>query len=38
VGVKIVPNENFAIKFELESNSAQVDHEYRAATQVAFGF
>jgi hypothetical protein len=37
-GVKFVPNENFAIKIELEMNRAQTDTEYRAATQVAFGF
>jgi hypothetical protein len=37
-GVKIMPNENFAIKFELEMNRAVTDTEYRAATQVAFGF
>ena len=37
-GVKFMTNENFAIKFELEANRAQTDTEYRAATQVAFGF
>jgi hypothetical protein len=37
-GVKFVPNENFAIKIELEMNRAERDTEYRAATQVAFGF
>jgi len=37
-GIKIVPNENFAVKIELEWNHSQVDTEYRAATQVAFGF
>ena len=38
VGVKFMPNENFAIKLELEGNRGQFDTEYRAATQVAFGF
>ena len=37
-GIKIVPNENFAVKIELEWNHSQIDTEYRAATQVAFGF
>jgi hypothetical protein len=37
-GIKIVPNGNFAIKIELEANRAQANTEYRAATQVAFGF
>ena len=37
-GIKLMPNENFAIKFELEVNRAVTDTEYRAATQVAFGF
>lgn len=37
-GIKIMPNENFAIKIELEWNRSQVDTEYHAATQVAFGF
>jgi hypothetical protein len=37
-GIKIVPNENFAVKIELEVNRSQIDTEYRAATQVAFGF
>jgi hypothetical protein len=37
-GIKIVPNENFAIKFELEANRGEDETEYRAATQVAFGF
>jgi len=37
-GVKLIPNENFAIKIELEWNRGQTDTEYRAATQVAFGF
>jgi hypothetical protein len=37
-GVKLIPNENFAIKIELEMNRASIDTEYRAATQVAFGF
>lgn len=38
VGVKVMPNETFAIKVELELNRADVDTQYRAATQVAFGF
>jgi hypothetical protein len=38
LGVKIVPNENFAIKFELETNKGQAERDYRAASQVAFGF
>ncbi len=37
-GVKIMPNENFAIKIELEVNNGNTDTEYRAATQIAFGF
>ncbi len=37
-GIKIVPNENFAVKIELEWNRSDLDTEYRAATQVAFGF
>jgi hypothetical protein len=37
-GIKIVPNENFAVKIELEWNRGDLDTEYRAATQVAFGF
>jgi hypothetical protein len=37
-GVKVVPNETFAIKLELELNRADTDTEYRAAAQVAFGF
>jgi hypothetical protein len=37
-GIKISPNENFAVKIELEMNRSDVDTEYRAATQVAFGF
>jgi hypothetical protein len=37
-GIKIIPNENFAIKIELEWNKGQFDTEYRAGTQVAFGF
>ena len=37
-GIKIVPNENFAVKIELELNHSDLDTEYRAATQVAFGF
>jgi opacity protein-like surface antigen len=37
-GIKIMPNENFAVKFELEYNRGQTDTEYRAGTQVAFGF
>ena len=37
-GIKIMPNENFAIKIEVEVDRAQTDTEYRAGTQVAFGF
>jgi hypothetical protein len=37
-GIKIIPNENFAVKIELEWNRGAFDTEYRAATQVAFGF
>jgi hypothetical protein len=37
-GIKLMPNENFAIKIELEWNKAETDTSYRAATQVAFGF
>ena len=37
-GVKIIPNENFSVKVELQWNRGQTDTEYRAATQVAFGF
>ena len=37
-GIKIMPNENFSVKIELEWNHSQIDTEYRAATQVAFGF
>jgi hypothetical protein len=37
-GVKFMPNENFAVKIELEVNNGNTDTEYRAATQVAFGF
>ncbi len=33
-----MPNENFAVKVELEVNRGQTDTEYRAGTQVAFGF
>ena len=35
---RFMPNENFAVKIELEWNRSQMDTEYRAATQVAFGF
>ena len=37
-GIKIMPNENFALKVELEVNRGQTDTEYRAGTQLAFGF
>jgi hypothetical protein len=37
-GVKIMPNETFAVKLEFEANSADTDTEYRLGTQVAFGF
>ncbi len=37
-GLKFVPNENFAVKLELEANRGEFDTEYRVATQVAFGF
>jgi hypothetical protein len=38
VGFKIIPNQTFAIKFELEVNRAATDTIYNAGTQVAFGF
>ncbi len=37
-GIKIVANENFAVKIELEWNRSDLNTEYRAGTQVAFGF
>lgn len=37
-GVKLVPNETFAFKLELELSHADTDTLYRAAAQVAFGF
>jgi hypothetical protein len=37
-GLKFMPSDSFAVKVELEMNRAVTDTEYRAATQVAFGF
>jgi hypothetical protein len=37
-GIKIMPTENFAVKVELGWNRGATDTEYRASTQVAFGF
>ena len=37
-GIKVIANENFAVKIEGEWNRGETDTEYRAGTQVAFGF
>src|SRR5262249_11299602 len=37
-GVKIIANENFAVKIEGQVTRGDIETDYRAGTQVAFGF